>query len=359
MKVKSLKILRPIILTLLIIVSASSHHSHAFSLSLDSIAAMGRFPKFCVDTYRWGNTFFNGYDSTYVDGTGYKFNIKLRTDSWLDAYKFDFGDGVWMNMTSRPCTSTGLYLTYMAVSVGYDLNVSKYFGGSKRARKRWNFQFSCMLFEAGLYFISNDVGSEIRQFGYDDTTLKDHIKFDGINTTEWGLNLCYFFRHKRYSQAAAFNFSRIQRRTSWAPFAGISYWRQKYDFNFGSLPDTYLSHIPVSPPDYHYGVDTHNYFIQGGAGINVVLHPDWILGASDALMFGYSHGSIQATQTDRHTMAMLNDFKISVVFNKKQWFAGAIFEAQTGLVGNRRQTLLNSVLTFQVSTGYRFNLWPN
>ena len=31
-------------------------------LNLDSIAAWGKFPRFCINTYRWGDRFFNGYD---------------------------------------------------------------------------------------------------------------------------------------------------------------------------------------------------------------------------------------------------------------------------------------------------------
>ena len=49
---------------------------------------MGKFPRFVVNTYRWGNEFFNGYDTTYVQGTGYKFSAKITADSWMDGYSF-------------------------------------------------------------------------------------------------------------------------------------------------------------------------------------------------------------------------------------------------------------------------------
>ncbi len=58
----------------------------ALSLNLDSIAEWGKFPRFCINTYRWGDKFFNSYDSLYVVGTGTKFNVKITTDSWLDKY---------------------------------------------------------------------------------------------------------------------------------------------------------------------------------------------------------------------------------------------------------------------------------
>ena len=65
---------------------------HAFSFDLDSIAQMGKFPRFVVNTYRWGDKFFNSYDSAYVEGTGYKFNVKAKSELWKDSYIFSLPD---------------------------------------------------------------------------------------------------------------------------------------------------------------------------------------------------------------------------------------------------------------------------
>jgi hypothetical protein len=40
-----------------------SQHAYAISLALDSVATWGKFPRFVVNTYRWGDKFFNGYDA--------------------------------------------------------------------------------------------------------------------------------------------------------------------------------------------------------------------------------------------------------------------------------------------------------
>ena len=174
--------------------------ANAISFDLDSIAAMGRFPRFCVNTYKWGDKFFNGYDTAYVAGTGYKWNVKLRTESWTDYYNLHFDNETEMSMISRPSTSAGIYLTYMALSVGYDMNLSKYFNGHEEARRRWNFGFNCMLFSANLYFVSNDVGTRISTFRpYGGEAAHPDIVYKGINNTNWGFDLSYFFTHRRYS----------------------------------------------------------------------------------------------------------------------------------------------------------------
>lgn len=107
--------------------------SQAFSLALDSIATWGKFPKFCIDTYRWGDKFFNGYDTTYVSGTGYKFNLKFKTDSWNEYSSFYFDNNTKMKMQTDPTTQMGLWLTYLAISIGYDKNLSKLFSGDRKS----------------------------------------------------------------------------------------------------------------------------------------------------------------------------------------------------------------------------------
>ena len=107
------KLLYTLLLSLSVALTAAPG-AHAELLSLDTIASWGKFPKFCIDTYRWGDKFFNSYDSTYVVGTDKRFNIKLRTDSWSDVFNFYFDEEPYtrMNMMSTPTTSAGFWLTY-------------------------------------------------------------------------------------------------------------------------------------------------------------------------------------------------------------------------------------------------------
>lgn len=330
----------------------------AISFDLDSIAAMGRFPRFCVNTYRWGDKFFNGYDSTYVEGTGYKWNVKLRTESWTDYYELHFVNDTEMSMMSRPSTSAGLYLTYMALSLGYDMNVSKYFDGHDEARRRWNFGFNCMLFSANLYFVQNDVGTNISEFRpYGKETLHPDIEYKGINNTNWGFDLSYFFTHRRYSHAAAFNFSRVQRRSGGSFFAGFSFNRIKYDFDFNGLPDDISEALPADIPDNHYVVNTHNYILSGGYGFNWVFARHWLAGMSGTVMAGLSDGYYEDTSNKKTTFMAMSRGEVSVIWNNNHWFAGAIGNVRLGMLRDQKRTLMSSVINVEVSVGYRFNLW--
>ena len=332
--------------------------ARALSLNLDSIAAMGRFPRFCVDTYRWGDKFFNGYDTAYVSGTGYKMNAKLRTESWTDYYNLHFNNNTEISMISDPSTSVGLYLTYMAVSVGYDMNLSKYFSGKEEARRRFNFQFNCMLFAANLYFIKNDVGTHISTFvPYGGEKEHPDVEYSGINNTSWGIDLSYFFTHKRYSHAAAFNFSRVQVKSGGSFFGRFSFNRYKYDFNLNKLPDDILATIPPDIPGNHYRINTKSYLFKGGYGYNWVFARHWLLGSSISPAIGWSRGYYENPSKRKSTFSSFLTADISCVWNNRHWFAGIVANSHLSMVRDRRRSMLSAVLNLEVSLGYRFNLW--
>lgn len=327
----------------------------ALSLSLDSIAEWGKFPRFCVKTYRWGDKFFNTYDSTYVQGTGYKFNVKTKTETWLDSYTFELPERFRISMVSDLCTSAGVWVTYLAVSAGYDINVSQFVGGSKTSRKRFNFRFNCALFSADLYWITNDIGTRITRFGPNDNEA-NHIRFTGIDNSIFGVDAYYHLNNKRYSRAAAFNYSKIQKRSAGSFFVGFSYWKQKFNFDFASLPLDMRDQIPDVWGSYNYFQRTNNYALRIGYSYNWVFHRRWLLAVSESPILGIQYGRLNNNPA-RTTASLYNRFQASIVWNSNHWFAGMIAYAENGLFFNKRNSLLSGILTFEASVGYRFNLW--
>lgn len=327
----------------------------ALSFNLDSIAAMGKFPRFVVNTYRWGDKFFNGYDTAYVASTGYKFNVKLTTDSWTDGYRFELPGKKNIFMDSNPSTSAGIHLTYLAVSAGYDINLSKIFTGVDRSRQRFRFGFNCMLFGAEVYMIRNNVGSTIKYFGDDNTGGRMHLPFSGINNSTWGLDAYYFFSHKRYSEAASFNFSRIQKRSQGSFYTGISIYTQKLDFDFSELPYELRQQLPSTWPDYRYLVDTHNYAIRAGYGYNWVFHRNWVLGVSESPVIGIRKGYV--SWKEKVSFSLYNRFKMSVVWNSGRWFFGAVGKFDVAIINDKQTTYTGGVLSGEAVFGCRFNIW--
>lgn len=325
----------------------------AISFSLDSIAEWGKFPRFCVNTYRWGDKFFNSYDSTYVVGTGTKFNVKLTTDSWNNNYHFVLPDLEKIDMMSDPSTSAGVYLTYLAVSVGYDINVSHLFNGVENARSRYRFGFDCSLLSVELYWENNDVGTTIKRFG---PYRKLKMPFDGTHIYSWGIDVYYFFNHKRYSQAAAFNFSKIQRKSEGSFYAGLSIFALNYDFDFSNLDRKLLDVLPTDWPDYHFRTATHNYGVRFGYGYNWVPAKNWTICASLSPTIGFKRGYINSG-THEYSLSIYNRVKGSVVWNHGRWFVGAVGKLDISLVRHNSTTFYGGDASVSGAVGYRFNLW--
>ncbi len=335
------------------LVSMSSLPAYGISFNLDSIATWGKFPRFVVNTYRWGDKFFNGYDTTYVRSTGYKFSAKITTESWLDGYSFRLPNKTGIFMRSDPSTSVGVYLTYLAVSAGYDINVSKLFGGADQSRKRLRFGFNCMLFAAEAYLISNNVGTTLKKFGPEHHL---NLPFDAIDNSTWGVDAYYFFNHKRYSEAASFNYSRLQQKSQGAFYTGFSIYSQRLRFDFSGLPEELKTILPSHWNNYIYQVNTHNYALRFGYGYNWVFAPKWVLGVSESPIIGVRKGYVNS-DISKVSLSLYNRMKLSVVWNNGPWFAGVTGRFDVAIVNDLETTYAGGVLSGEAVFGIRFNLW--
>lgn len=349
-------------LMLLLLLTASStlftQEAKGISFALDSIAEWGKFPRFCVNVYRWGDKFFNSYDSTYVQGSGKRWNIKAKGDSWLDVYDFKFAtDGYRMAMVSRPSTTVGFHLTYMAVSVGYDMNISKYFGGSSNARRRFNFQFNCSLFAADYSYISNNTGTTIRRMGMPGDVKSTKIHFKGIDTNSWSVSLYYFFNHKHYSQGAAFYYSKIQTKSSGSMYAGLQFSGQQFNFNFSELDDEVQPRLPTNW-NAHYSVRNKNYGLKLGYAYNWVFHKGWTMGVSVAPVLGLRKGYINLPGENDSSFFLSGQMRASIVYNlNRRWFFGLVAKGDSDLIYDKEHSLLATNISGEISAGFRFDLW--
>lgn len=347
-----------IALTLILASLAASLRTQALSFDLDSIAAWGKFPRFCVGVYRWGDRFFNTYDSAYVEGTGYKFNIKAKSELWTDSYIFSLPDSYRMRMDSELNISGGFYITYLAVSLGYDFNIGKMFNVGNTSRHKLNFKINCALLSAEMYWVTNDVGTNLLSYGTKGHEIKCRIPFTGINTSIYGMDIYYFINNKRYSRAAAFNYGKIQKRSQGSWFVGFAYWTQDFDFSFGSLPQDILDGLPQEWADngYAFYMNNNNYAVRAGYAYNWVFHKHWTAAISESPVIGFKHGRVNHGPR-RITPAIYNRAQASVVWNNRAWFAGIVGSVDNGLFYDKKQMLVNSVFSAEVSVGYRFNLW--
>lgn len=261
-------------------------------------------------------------------------------------------------MSSDYCTSAGFWLTYLAVSVGYDLNVSKYLGGSETSRRKFQFRFNCALFSADLYWISNDVGTEITSFGPKDHTYNPNVRFTGINTNIFGVDVYYHFNNKQYSRAAAFNYSKIQKRSQGSFYLGFSYWKQDFTFDFNHLPEDMIQYLPPDWADFNYIYNSvaNNYSVRVGYGYNWVPARHWLIGISESPILGLRNGTLNGDKR-RVSVSLYNRAQLSIIWNNRKWFGGIIGSFENGVFFAKKHALINGVYSIEASFGLRFNLW--
>lgn len=345
---------------LLLLIVGAGVRAGAISLDPDSIAAWGKFPRFCMKVYRWGDKFFNGYDTTYVKPTGYRMNVKLRTDNWLEWYTFRMSENKEMFMRSHPSTSVGLWLTYMAVSAGYDINLSKLYSGANDVRKRFNLQFNCSLFAASLSYSNNTSEYKITSLEQGHNKWDTDINVPNMNSRTLVFYAYYFFNHHKYSYAAAYSFGRKQVKSAGTFFLGFTYWNQRYDFDFSGLPENFR---PIIPPEWKdgvyrvYRVRVKNYGIKAGYGYNWAMNRHWLLGVSESPTLGMSKGYINSDTKQSCNFSLYNVLRLSVVWNNGPFFAGAVGYIQSALLHDKVHTMMSNTANLEVSFGYRFNLW--
>ena len=101
----------------------------------DSTMGYPKFVKFCYKAYKWGDYTFNTYDTTYVKGTGKNWKVIFKSDNWVDSYIGTPFKDVDMVMNSNLVSNIGISLSFMAVSLGYSLNVSNLIHGSNESNK--------------------------------------------------------------------------------------------------------------------------------------------------------------------------------------------------------------------------------
>lgn len=325
----------------------------ALSFNPDSIAKMGKFPDFCVRTYYWADRFFNGVDTAYVQSTEYKMNVKLKSGSWSDINEFYFDGQHRMKLQSPYCSSIGFDVQYLAVALGYDININRLFGGSDRSKSRFNFEFSSALLSGRFYSIKNHDGMTIRRL---DNNKDINIDFNAMSTSTWGIDATYFFNHRKYSNSAAFSFGKIQRKSQGSFMLTAAFQSQKMKFDFSQMPDNVKGWLPERWKDRIYSSNGYNIGIGGGYGFNWVPCKNLTIGVMAQVIPSLNYGYLNSSKKGC-SFRMNYRGGVSVVWNHDRWFICTAARADAGLIYSNSSTLTNALVSFDVKIGWRFNLF--
>lgn len=320
----------------------------------DEVVCYPRFPRFCLNVYNWGDRTFNSYDTAYVVGTGKNWKLQGKSYNWMETSTITIPKQSSVNMHSDLYSDAGFSLNFMAVSIGYMWNINKLFTDPTN-RRTFNFDFTCSRFSLNYQSVSSTGGMIITQFGDYNNGHRLHYKFDDCSTDSKTLDVYWFFNHYRYSQAAAYSYSKYQLRNAGTPLVGFNFTEQHIKMNFNGMPAIMLEHSPLESNEYQS--DYRSYCAMGGYSYNWVLKPRrWLINATGMVAVGYRQLISSGDERDSKSR-VANNFKINVaaVYNHKALFA-AFTARGMGYVNYNMGDLshLNTIISFTAAVGMRF-----
>ncbi len=318
----------------------------------DTTVRYPKFLKFCLDVYHWADHFFNYYEPEYVVGTGKRWKARIVSDNWADSHAMTFPKDMKMAMLSRVYANIGAYVQYMAVSAGYTFDVSNIAHTKMMDHAKMEFGFNCALFDIELYYHENTGGTYLRRFGdyLDGKFFKE--RFPGVSFYTFGIDATYFFNHKRYSQGAAYNFSKFQKRSQGSLIIGFSYVNNNIMFDFRELPLDLLPYltIPVSTYHFHY----RSYAIIGGYGYNWVVNKRLLFNGTLIPSLGLTHCYEDSLEGEKYMLSRNLAGKASVTYNLGNFFFSGIFRFNGNWYRSNTYSLFSSILNFSGNVGFRF-----
>lgn len=318
----------------------------------DTTVQWPKFLGFCVDVYRWGDRVFSSTDTAYVVGTGRRWRARFVNDNWTDSYYMKLPSGLKTIMSGEFHVLAGASLQYMAVSYTYSLDLSHLIGGIPIRYKKQEFGFNCARFSVDGYYNTNSGGTYIRTFGDYRRGHLSKIKFPGVSMTNFGIDAYYFFNGYKYSQGAAYNYSKIQKKSQGCIFGGFSYCNQDIDIDFKTLPDELVPYLGEDETDYRFHYHDYNFLI--GYGYNWVINPHILFNITVIPSLGWNHCYENSQDGAIKLFSMGGRAMASLTYNLGDFFAGLQGRSRGHWYHSDRYMLFNTVTTIVLSAGWRF-----
>ena len=317
----------------------------------DSTMGYPKFLMFCYKTYVWGDKAFNSYDSAYVKSTGKNWKLILKSDNWIDSYLGTPFKDVRVLMNSNLVSNIGVSLSFMAVSLGYSISISNLIHGGKVPNKV-DFSFTCARFTADAFYWENQNDINVTYTDKNTDNKKHKFRQTGISRKALGLTAYYFFNNRRYAQAAAYCFSKYQRRSAGSFLAGISLQHFDVKVDMDQLAEEGKAYFPEGsePPRILY----NDYCVLVGYGYNWVMSRKWLLNVTLTPYIGYRYNILPQPGQKQSDISLNDRARIGIVYNHKSFFMGVQGFADHHRYKSNDSRLVNSMIDFVALAGIRF-----
>lgn len=312
------------------------------------------FPRFVLKVYDWGDRTFNSYDPRYVVATGKNWKAMLKSANWMESYMmlFSMHSRDMLHIRSNIYSDIGIHLSFMALSLGYTFNVNNW-GKQHSSRSNFNFNFTCSRFAANIDILSTEGGTHITHFGKYHINRELNYPFNDISHKALSGELYYFFNHRKYSQAAAYCFSKYQLKSAGSAILGLAFNNQRIRMDFSSLPQEMKDFLPSLENLYRFRFA--DYAVLGGYAHNWAIRPArWLANITMIPSVGFRHSYSDSSAGNKNMLAANIRFRFSVVYNHRAFFSSLTGRVGSDLFFNSKYTFFNSTASLSLIFGVRF-----
>lgn len=310
------------------------------------------FLGFCVNVYNWADKTFNSYDTTYVVGTGRRWKVRLLSDNWVDSYYLNIGRDMPIRMMSEPYCNVGGYLQYMAVSIGYSLDMSNIIGNKPSNHKKMELNFNCARFNIEGHYWENKGTTYIRTFGNYDNGHLIKKQFNGATQKTIGINGYFFFNNRKFAMGAAYNFSKFQKRSAGSTIIGFNFNNTDINMDLNQVPDELKPYLNKPPEAYkfHY----NSFCLMSGYSYNWVWNKHLLFNISAFPGVGYTNTYEDSIEKSHKLFALTLKGQSSITYNLGDFFVCAVAKLDGNWYNSGSYSFLSSVENAQLSVGLRF-----
>ena len=309
---------------------------------------------FGFKAYRWLNHAFNYYDTAYVVNpgktSGKKWKIMLKNNNWLDFYSGHLSEWrSYVQLNSDVTSLFGFQICGMGLSVSYMFNVRDLLAGKFIHNRRLQFSMTTSRFFVEGYYRKNDESTvHIYRLG---PWEGDQI-FSGLKRESYGLDAYYIFNHTHYSQAAAYSFSKYQKRSSGSLLGGIYLSHQDIVMDMSKLPNEMIKYLPDEMTDYRFRY--RDIGVMVGYGYSWVFHHGWLYNITVVPSIGYRHSFPNSIEGKRSLLSTNLNGRMALVRTAGNFFYALTFNHEGHWYQSKLHSFYNSYNNLELTAGFRF-----
>lgn len=309
---------------------------------------------FGFKAYRWLNHAFNYYDTAYVTNpgktSGKKWKIMLKNNNWLDFYSGHLSEWrSYVQLNSDVTSLFGFQICGMGLSVSYMFNVRDLLAGKFIHNRRLQFSMTTSRFFVEGYYRKNDESTvHIYRLG---PWEGDQI-FSGLKRESYGLDAYYIFNHTHYSQAAAYSFSKYQKRSSGSLLGGIYLSHQDIVMDMSKLPNEMIKYLPDEMTDYRFRY--RDIGVMVGYGYSWVFHHGWLYNITVVPSIGYRHSFPNSIEGKRSLLSTNLNGRMALVRTAGNFFYALTLSHEGHWYQSKMHSFYNSYNNLELTAGFRF-----